>query len=278
MEKYRKIPKEEFKILTKTQKSPNKSVTSPWTCFVGGIHIRIREEELQNKLKAKFSNLKIEDFKLVQSKTDPSANRGFGFLTLKTEEDYNFIINKEIVLKGKIINFRRIEATNKNHTKAFNKNRIILKKLDRFTNNHQIKSLLDQNEIKYDRCYVVKDSDSLSCKGIAVIDLNINHKQKSLEKLKSILFKGKKLNFEIYKEEKRNTIRKQKKINENGQNNHNADQKYFFKNTKRMEFLIPTRKMLINQNSSNYVLRNMKEPQVFIFQTYKYSLLSLIKS
>lgn len=137
------------------------------TCFIGGLHIRLKESDLIDYMREHFPLISISKIHLLPSKIDPKANRGFGFVTLKTEADYRSVVGTEISINGKRINFRPAKKLKKPEIKR----RVAIKYLSKKAQDKDLEKVFKSKGWQIKRCYIIVDSLTLASKGLAFVDM-----------------------------------------------------------------------------------------------------------
>ena len=246
------------------------------TCFVGGLHIRLKEGELLKYMKKYHPSIEIESIKFIQGKKEKDANRGFGFMTFKNEEDYRKVLKLKIVLRGKTINFRKAKSYQElqSNQKSLFKNRVIVKNLPKNVDDEELYKVFESFNWDLERCYVIKDSNTLVSKRIAFLDFaNTKDLEECLKSTYVFKLGGKILTLEHFDENKSQTVgnnpskrnlpngeetsdsfgSNNQSKNENSNNNerpNNQDKEE--KVASLWTFLYPTKKKLLNEDEYNY--------------------------
>lgn len=247
------------------------------TCFIGGLHIRLKEIEFLIFLKQKYPLLQIEKVKFIPGRKDPSLNRGFGFVILKTFPDYLNLVNSRIFIKEKEICFRPFKQNQKsapknNIKKSTKKCRAILKRLPEEIEDAHLAEILTKKNYNFEKCYVIRDSDSLLSKGLGFVDFyNEKELERFLNSEKRLTCLGSSVKIEKWFEKRISILTKNyeekkcggKKSSPRDSNclfrsSSISERVYKFKN-KGAAFLKPSLKQLLNENASNYRLNKTFE-------------------
>lgn len=247
------------------------------TCFVGGLHIRLKEGDLLKYMKKHHPKIEIESIKFIPGKREKDANRGFGFMTFKNEEDYKKVLKLQIVLRGKTINFRKAKSYQelKSSEKNLFKNRVIVKNLPRKACDEDLFKIFNHFGWDIERCYVIRDSNTLASKRIAFLDFGNNQDLEECLKSDHVFKLGTKiLALERFNEDKSQTVGKKSnnknisKLEETSESsNSNSDQipnatsqnyqnpekeNKDEKEVTRWTFLYPSKKKLLTDEVCNY--------------------------
>lgn len=243
------------------------------TCFIGGIHIKLKEAELAAHLNKNFPHVQYLHIRLAKSQRDHSANKGFGFITLKSREDFEAIVGQEILLKGKTMVFR--SAHQGNETGVVDK-RIVVKNLPQMARNKDLREALEKTGLEVERCYIIIDSNNLKSKGIGFVDFKSRKDMfKSLRNPNSLFICRQKVFLEKYKPRvSKKRERKQENgttLNFNKKEGKEQFQKLKLKKKEEMplrrkmeiglakEFLKPSLELLLNEKPGNYALNRTSQ-------------------
>lgn len=258
------------------------------TCFIGGLHIRLKEGELLKHMKCKFPEIDIESIKFIPSRKEKEANRGFGFMTLKNDQDYQKVLKLSFELKGKLINFRKAKSYNelKSEESQIYERRVIVKNLPKSADDGALLKVLKKKGWAIERCYVIRDSNTLKSKRIAFVDFcNAKDLKKCLKRRKGLEMSGNMLTVEAFDLDKSKTVTKKQKIKsraesdqavETSQSGASKDKEALNQineaqkeeKTSRWIFLYPSKKRFLNEEVFNY--RTNKKERTF-FNSYSKS-------
>lgn len=166
------------------------------TCFIGGIHIHLNKKDFLAYLATNFPSVEVEQLYFKPSKKNPKVNKGFGFVTFRTQSQFEKMLGKQLIIRGKRSTFRRMQQE---QPVALEK-RVVLKNLHRDVKDSELIQILEREGLSIERCYIITDSITLKSKGLAFVDFqNCEDMESCLKSPKLIKIRGKAMIMERYK-------------------------------------------------------------------------------